>query len=329
VGRTARCFVCGSKAVAYVPYLGDYLCREHFVEYFERRVLETLKTFRLVEPGDRVAVAVSGGKDSLTTLYLLKKFSGEFGIEVIGVAVDEGIAGYREYKLKALADLAERLGVRIFIGRFEDYFGLTLDEAVGVLKEKGFEYKPCSVCGVFRRYVMNKLARELGATKLATGHNLDDEVQVFVMNALKAHIEGVVREGITSVAGGEGLVPRIKPLYFVTEKEVLTYTLLKGIQTPFVECPYIAYALRHPVRHWVNEVEDKAPGFKYRILAVKELARKALPQPPGGAQKCVVCGEPSSKPVCKACLFRAYLDPEFAAKLGGLKLISRLRDEDV
>ncbi len=322
MGRTAKCFVCGSKAVAYVPYLGEYLCKEHFIEYFERRVFETLRSFKLVAPGDRVAVAVSGGKDSLTTLYLLKKFSGKLGFEVFGVAVDEGIAGYREYKLQALSALAEELGVRIFVGRFEDYFGMTLDEAVKRLKEKGMEYKPCSVCGVFRRYVMNKLARELGATKLATGHNLDDEVQVFVMNALKAHVEGVEREGIASATVGEGLVPRIKPLYFITEKEVLTYTLLRGIHTPFVECPYIVYALRHPIRRWINAVEDKAPGFKYRILAVKELSRKKLPETLEGAQKCRVCGEPSSKPVCKACIFRAYLDPGFAGRVEKHKLIS-------
>ncbi|QOJ79470.1 TIGR00269 family protein [Infirmifilum lucidum] len=326
MGRTAKCFVCGSKAVAYVPYLGEYLCKEHFIEYFERRVYETLRSFKLVAPGDRVAVAVSGGKDSLTTLYLLRKFSGRMGFEVFGVAVDEGIAGYREYKLQALSALAEELGVRIYVGRFEDYFGITLDEAVKRLKEKGMEYKPCSVCGVFRRYIINKLARELGATKLATGHNLDDEVQVFVMNALKAHMEGIEREGIASATVGEGLVPRIKPLYFITEKEVLTYTLLRGIHTPFVECPYIVYALRHPIRRWINAVEDEAPGFKYRILAVKELSRKKLPEAPEGAQKCRVCGEPSSKPVCKACLFRAYLDPGFAGRVERLKLISGSRD---
>ncbi|MGC8987369.1 MAG: TIGR00269 family protein [Infirmifilum sp.] len=295
--------------------MGEYLCREHFIEYFERRVYETIRHFQLIEEGDRVAVAVSGGKDSLTTLYLLTKFSKELKSEVFGVAVDEGIAGYREYKLQALSKLANDLGVKIFIGRFKDYFDMTLDEAVERLRGKGMKIKPCSVCGVFRRFIMNKMARELGATKLATGHNLDDEVQVFVMNALKAHIEGVEREGINSRTTGEGLVPRIKPLYLITEKEVLTYTLLKGIHTPFVECPYIVYALRHPIRHWINHVEDETPSFKYKVLALKELTRKLLPKPLEGAQRCLVCGEPSSRPVCKACLFRAYLDKDFEQRL--------------
>lgn len=307
----AKCIVCGKPAIARVSYLGDYLCREHFIEFFEKRVWETVTRFRLVEEGDKIAVAVSGGKDSLTTLYLLNKFSGRLGFSVFGVAVDEGISGYREYKLEALRKLSEKIGVEIVIGSFKEHVGMTLDEAVVRLKEKGFKIKPCSVCGVFRRYIMNKVARENGATKLATGHNLDDEVQVFVMNVLKAHIEGISREGIMTKLGEERLVPRIKPLYFTPEREVLIYSMLRNLETPFVECPYVVYALRHPVRHWINQVENELPGFKYRLMASKELFRKKLRN--GGVQtsKCIVCDEPSSKLVCKACLFRAYLNENY------------------
>jgi uncharacterized protein (TIGR00269 family) len=303
--------VCGKRTSVFVSYLGDYLCAEHFVEYFERRVFEAVSHFRLVREGDRVAVAVSGGKDSLTTLYLLSKFSGRLGVEVFGIAVDEGIAGYREHKLDALRRLADELGVEVFVGSFKSYFGFTLDEAVNVLRERGYVVKPCSVCGVFRRYVMNAIARERGASRLATGHNLDDEVQVFVMNALKSHVDGILREGIVSEEVGALLVPRIKPLYFIPEKEVLAYTLIKGIYTPFVECPYIVYAMRRPVRRWVNEVEDEDPGFKYRLLASKELARKKIKAPRKQPTYCRVCGEPSANPVCKTCLYRAYLDENY------------------
>ena len=307
--------VCGKPALARVSYLGGHLCGEHFVEYFEARVKRTVERFGLVVPGDRVAVAVSGGKDSLTTLYLLNKFSREMGFTVFGVAVDEGIRGYREYKLEALRRVAERIGVGIVVGSFKEHVGMTLDEAVVRLREKGFKIKPCSVCGVFRRYVMNRVARESGATKLATGHNLDDEVQVFVMNALKAHFEGMSREGIITRLGEPGLVPRIKPLYFVPEKEVLIYSMVRGLDTPFVECPYVVHALRHPVRHWINRVEEEDRGFKYRLLASKEIFRKKISMPPGRTSKCIVCGEPSSKPVCKACLFRAYLDRKYKEKV--------------
>ena len=311
------CMVCGGRASVYVPYLGGHLCGRHFVEWFEGRVRETVERFGLIVEGDRVAVAVSGGKDSLALLSLLSRWSGEMGFEVFGVAVDEGIRGYREYKLEALRRLAGELGVEIRVGGFREYLGFTLDEAVEVLRRRGMEFSPCSLCGVFRRYVMNRVAREYGATKIATGHNLDDEVQVYVMNLLKAHLEGVVREGIASVEGGEGLVPRIKPFYFVREKETLTYALLRGIWTPFVECPYVVYALRHVVRHWVNRVASGDGEFKYRLLASKEAVRGLLGASGRRAGRCVVCGEPSSKPVCKACLFRAYVDRGYARLVRG------------
>lgn len=287
--------------------MDEYLCSEHFVEYFERRVRAALEWYRMVERGDRVAVAVSGGKDSLTTLYLMTKFSGELGYEVFGIAVDEGIAGYREFKLEALRNFSDKLGVRVHVVSFKELFGLTLDEAFKALVERGLEVKPCAVCGVFRRYALNKAARELGAKKLATGHNLDDEVQVFVMNLLKAHIDGVVREGVVSEPGEEAFVPRIKPLYFIPEKEVLAYTLIKGIHTPFVECPYIVYALRHPVRRWLNAVGSEDPGMKYRVLAMKEVFRNVLPPPPKTLGRCRVCGEPTSHRVCRACELKAYI----------------------
>lgn len=290
-----------------VSYLGEALCSEHFAEYFEKRVRTALEWFRMVERGDRVAVAVSGGKDSLTTLYLLSRFSEELGYEVFGIAVDEGIAGYREFKLEALRSFAEKLGVSLHVVSFRELFGVTLDEVFEVLARRNLEVKPCAVCGVFRRYALNKAARELGAAKLATGHNLDDEVQVFVMNVLKAHIDGIEREGVVSEPGEDALIPRIKPLYFIPEKEVLAYTLIKGIHTPFVECPYIVYALRHPVRRWLNAIESEDPQVKYRVLAVKEIFRNSLPSPSKKLGLCEICGEPTSHRVCRACELKSYL----------------------
>ena len=305
------CYICEEKAVIKVPYLGEYLCREHFIEYFERKFKLTLIHYSLIKPGDKVAVAVSGGKDSLTTLYLLKKFSHELRFDVFGIAINEGITGYREYKLDALKEISRKMNIRIVIASFKEFFNMTLDDMVNILREKKFEIKPCSICGVFRRYVMNKVAREYGATKLATGHNLDDEIQVYVMNVLKGHFDGIVRETISTPAGEKGLVPRIKPLYFLTEKEILVYTLIKGIKSPFVECPYVIYALRHPVRRWINKVEESIEGFKYKVLTIKELYRGSIGTIQRRTMLCKICGEPSSKTICKTCDYRAYLDPQY------------------
>ncbi len=317
-----ECSICGNKPVYHYRDLGISLCKRHFVEYFEKRVFETLKRFKLVKAGELVAVAVSGGKDSLTTLYLLNKFSKILDFEVIGLAVDEGIKGYREYKLEALRKFAEKISVDFIVASFKEYFGATLDDMVLVLEKKRFEYKPCTVCGVFRRYIINLKARELGASKVATGHNLDDEIQVFLMNMLRAGLKNMAREGIvTGLHEHPKLVPRIKPLYFCREREVLAYSILRNIETPFVECRYVVYAFRDKIRRWINKVESLDPGVKLNLLASKEIISNLLQNSKYGKGiigTCRVCGEPSSGDICKACFFRDYL---------GLGISRTLRNE--
>ena len=307
----ASCDICGEKAVYYYRDFDIHLCSKHFAARFEKCVFETIKRFKLVSSKDLIAVAVSGGKDSLTTLYLLKKFSKKFGYEVLGLAVDEGIAGYREYKLQALKNFAKKIDVEIVIASFKDYFGATLDQMVSILKEKGFEYKPCTVCGVFRRYIINMKARELGATKVATGHNLDDEIQVFLMNMLRAGLKNIARESIvTGLRAHQKLIPRVKPLYFCREKEVLAYSIIKNIETPFVECNYVIYAIRNKIRAWLNEYESECPSSKLKILAAKEIITNLLRKTKyaeGVIGTCNICGEPASGQICKACFFRKYL----------------------
>ena len=305
------CTLCGEKAVMSSSYLQAYLCREHFIEYFEKRVKLTINILGLIRPGERVAVAVSGGKDSLTALYLLSKFSKDMEYEVFGLAIDEGIKGYSDLRIKCLKDHARNIGVELYIVSFKEFFGASLDEIVKLLKEKGFEYKPCSVCGVFRRYIMNKFARELKADKLATGHNLDDEIQVFLMNAIRGAIPNIVREGaITEYSTHKKMVPRIKPLYFIPEKESLIYSKLVGLNV-FLEakCPYVIHSMRHPVRRWLNKMEWERPLTKYRIMATKEVIASMLGkvETKRSIGTCEVCGEPSSTAICKACFYKNYL----------------------
>ena len=305
------CGFCSKRAVAHSPYLHAYLCKDHFISYYEERVKLTIKKFNLIKPGDRVAVAVSGGKDSLTMLYLLTKFSGNMKYELFAITIDEGIKGYSDVRVMNLKKNAGKMGIELYVTSFKEEIGMSLDEATEVLKKKGFEYKPCTVCGVFRRYLMNKTARELGATKLATGHNLDDEAQVFLMNALRGALPNIIREGlITEYALHEKMVPRIKPLYFIPEKETLIYSKLIGLDVFLeAECPYVIYSMRHPLRHWLNKLEWKTPYTKYKVIATKELILSLLRDKRGREHigTCKVCGEPSSTYICKTCFYKGYL----------------------
>ncbi|MEM1509451.1 MAG: TIGR00269 family protein [Thermofilaceae archaeon] len=259
-----------------------------------------MEKFKLFKPGDRVAVAVSGGKDSLTLLYLLSKYRDRLGVELVAVLVDEGISGYREYKQLAAEKYARAWGVRLCVTSFKEGFGFTLDEVVFALMMEGLSVKPCSACGVFRRYLLNRIALDLGADKLATAHNLDDEAQAFLMNAIQANLTAFLKEGIVDIKAHELLVPRVKPFYFTPEKEVMTYALLHTIESPYVECPYIVYSIRNVVRRWLNYIELEDPMVKYRVLALKELLT-GICKEVSDFRTCKICGMPSSGDLCKAC----------------------------
>lgn len=214
--------------------------------------------------------------------------------------MDEGISGYREYKQLTAEKYAHAWGVELYVTSFKEGFGFTLDEAVFALMMEGLSVKPCSACGVLRRYLLNRTALDLGADKLATAHNLDDEAQAFLMNAIQANLTAFSREGIVDAKVHGLLVPRVKPFYFAPEKEVMAYALLHAIESPHVECPYIVYSIRNAVRRWLNYIELEDPLVKYRALVLKELLT-GIYKKEGDFRTCRICGMPSSRDLCKAC----------------------------
>ena len=126
---------------------------------------------------------------------------------------------------------------------------------------KILDVKPCTICGVFRRYLLNKKSKDLGFTRLATGHNLDDECQSIMMNQFKNNIQASARLGPrVGVKENKSFVQRIKPLYLCTEKEVTTYAFVNNLLEEFIECPNVAKSYRAQVRDMLNDFEQKFPG---------------------------------------------------------------------
>lgn len=290
---------CKSKKVIALPS-GEKLCKKHFLKYFEDKVYRTIRTYELIDGEEFLGVAVSGGKDSLTVLSLLKKLSEHNPkIKVGAIAINEGISGYRDETIVTAREFCEKIDVPLHVYSYEEEFGMPLDEIL-----KNIDVKPCSICGIFRRYLLNKKAKELGFTKLATGHNLDDEAQSIMMNQFRNDQKASARLGPKAgVKEQEGFIQRVKPLYLCTEKEVTTYAFLTGILDKFTECPNVSKSYRAEVRDMLNQFEHKFPGTKYAIVnsflqvlpTLKEL-HKGEPM-----QYCKECGEPASKEVCNAC----------------------------
>lgn len=308
---------CSNKPVIEL-IAGEKLCKNHFVEYFEGKVFKTIRQFDLIGKEEHLGVALSGGKDSLTLLHLLSKLSKQNPkIKLTAIAINEGIHGYRDKTLVTAGKFCRKNNVPLHIYSYEEEFGMPLDSML-----KTLDVKPCTICGIFRRYLLNKKSRELGFTKLATGHNLDDEAQSIVMNQFKNNIRASARLGPkagisdagtvlnTSSAGNKNFVQRVKPLYLCTEKEVTVYAFINNFMDDFNECPNVAKSYRAQVRDMLNNFENENPGTKYAIInsflqvlpGLKERFKN------GEANSCKECGESASKDKCNACIFAEKLE---------------------
>jgi len=166
---------------------GKKLTKNEFISYFENKVFKTIKTHNLIKQNEKICVALSGGKDSITTLFLLHKFLKKRNLEknIFAILIDEGISNYREYTINFAKNFCKKLEVELNIQSYKKNFKTSQDENVKILKEKNKNISPCNICGTFRRALLNKFARELKADKIATGHNLDDESQTIMLNIFK------------------------------------------------------------------------------------------------------------------------------------------------
>ena len=305
-----NCHKCQNTAVMTLQH--GNLCKNHFIDYFEDKVFKTINKFQLIGRNEKLCVAVSGGKDSLTVLYLTKKYLEKNNLptdNLCALAVDEGIDKYREHTLVDLNKFCSEHSIPLTIVSFQEELGKTLDQAYPIIN-KDANKKPCNVCGVWRRYLLNKHAKKLGATKVITGHNLDDEAQAIIMNIFKANTKLAGRLGpISGVEEHDLFVQRVKPLYFCAEKEVRLYALLKNFQIQFTECPYSKEGYRHHIQEMLNEFEHKYKGTKQGIVNSFLAMLPLLKDQEKGSfsetiQQCNRCQEASNKEVCNACLMK-------------------------
>lgn len=285
---------CGRKAIYYRRWEGRYYCSRCLSRQVERRFKKTISDNNLFRKSEKIAVALSGGKDSSVLLCLFRKFFSHMNI--FAITIDEGIRGYRDKSLLSAKKLTKKLGVKHYVFSFRKEFGLGMDN----IKTK----KYCSYCGVLRRYLLNKKARGLGADKLAVAHNLDDEAQSVMMNLVRGDFSRFQRLGAFPVlVRDKKFVPRIKPLRDIPEKELMLYALANGIN--FYQgagCLYSHDNVRRDIQAVINNLEEKYPGTKLQIVNFYDRIRPMIIQRTGRKiRHCSECKEPSSQDVCKAC----------------------------
>jgi len=261
----------------------------------EKKVRETIDGYDLINKKDKVVVALSGGKDSSSILYILKKL----GYDVHGLMIDLHLGKWSEIHKKNMLAFCEKYEIPLMVVDLKKEIGQGICFVKAVLKKKR-GLTGCMVCGIIKRWILNKWAKKLGADVLVTGHNLDDEVQNVLMNFLKGNVMLGARSGPTT--GGEridGFVQRVKPLFFIPESEIRKFAESKKFKILYDRCPCAFETYRVETRDWMKNISDKEK------LAIVEGFQKIVPslrkKKVGDIKVCKKCGEISSGGICKAC----------------------------
>jgi len=272
------------------------LSKKEFNEKLFSRIEKLIEDYKLVEKDDFIAIALSGGKDSVLTLHALANYqkSVKFDFDLVAISVDEGIKGYRQAGINSAIANAKELDIELIQKSFKEELSFTLDDSYSYFKSA------CIPCGVFRRTILNKTSHSIGADKIATGHNLDDEIQSFLMSFARADTLKFSKFGPKLNQIHPKLIPRIKPLWNTREKDVGTWAIMNNINIHLDECPYSHLSLRAKTKNFLNNMESEYPGSK---LAIMESFKKSfnIKTPRAVLNECEKCGEPTSATVCKAC----------------------------
>ncbi len=297
------CNKCNKNSSVYFrEYSGERLCKRCFLNSIERKVQRTINKFSMIKFGDHVAVATSGGKDSLVLLSILKSIiDASRGITMSAITIDEGIAGYRDESLKIVSEFCSKLDVSLTVLSYDQLFGTHMDEAMKL--RPSAKLTSCSICGTFRRRAIDLAAEQIGANVVATAHNLDDEIQTFMINLFSGDVNRIGWNQASSIYK-TGYMKKIKPLAETYAREIVFYALLKGIPFQSEQCPYMNESIREEIRQFLNDLEKAHPGIKYNTYKsttdISALIRN-VGDPVNMRQACEKCGRDSTEQICSVC----------------------------
>ena len=298
------CTRCNINEIVYHRgYSGEYLCRGCFLFSIEDKTKKCINKYSMLKYQDKVAVAVSGGKDSLSLLYILNQiYRTRDYVEIIAVTIDEGIPGYRDESLTITKAFCSKIGIENRVLKFSDVFGVEMEEVLS--KRPSEKFSSCSFCGTFRRRAIDLVSESIGATVIATGHNLDDQLQTFLINLLSGDVDRIGWIYPEPVEYGSKNIKKIKPFVEIYEHELVFYALQRGIPFQSEECPHKNESVRTDLRNFLNTLEINHPGIKYNAFNSAIKISKYLKLETIGLQtrkSCSSCGRDSSSSICSVC----------------------------
>ncbi len=291
ISAMKRCNTCGKDAYVVLRSPKMALCKEHFQEYFERRVESTIKRYHMMDNVNKLLVAVSGGKDALALVISLKNLGYDFDC----LHINLGIASYSEKSENIAKKQCEILNKKLHVVDLRSLVG----KGIGEVRTRR---KVCSYCGLTKRYIMNKFAWDMGYDALATGHNLDDEASFIFSNIIHWNVELLARQGPV-LGEGKKLVRKIKPLYEISEFMIEKYADIFGIEYQKESCPYSTGAKSIDYKKIINRIEDSSPGTKIGFVRGFLKNRDLFKAEEMELKECKICGMPTTSDICSFCRF--------------------------
>ena len=292
------------ESLYYRAYSGEYLCKKCFLRSIESKAAKTISKYSMIEYGDKVAVGVSGGKDSLSLLYVLKMLFDQHpnnGNELVAVTIDEGIKGYRDESLQIVKDFCAQLNIESKVLSYQSLFGIDMDQAM--VQRSSQKISSCSMCGTFRRRAIDIAAETVEADIVATAHNMDDQLQTFMINLLAGDVERIGWIYPEPVQYTQTGMKKVKPFVEIYEYEIAFYALQRDIPFQSEECPYMNESIRTDLREFFNRLERDHQGIKYNayrsMIKISKVLRSSMP--PSQTKKCSRCARVSTGDICSVC----------------------------
>jgi cytoplasmic tRNA 2-thiolation protein 1 len=292
-----KCDYCENSAVYTRKYSGQKLCSKCFSNSIVRKTAKTISKHKMIKNDELVAVAVSGGKDSLALLKIIHEMSSSHNFRIKAITIDEGIPGYRNEALEIVEKFCGELNVEHKVYSYKDLFELTLDEALNMRENE--KTSSCSICGTLRRRAIDYAAKDIGADVIATGHNLDDTLQTFVINMLSGDTNKI---GWMDPDTSSNSLRKIKPFCEIYESEIVFYAFTNDIPFQSEPCPHMNEGIRTEIREFLNSLEKQHSGIKNNlyqsILRVSSIVKETNYKE---KTVCKKCGNNCTGEVCSVC----------------------------
>jgi uncharacterized protein (TIGR00269 family) len=289
-----RCIKCKEKAVIELRRHNAAYCAPHYLDFFRNQVSRNVRRHHMFTHKDRLLLAISGGKDSLALWDVLLAL----GYQVTGLHVDLGIENYSSHSLETTKAFAQRAGPGLVVVDLAKEYGLNVSQLSKALRRVA-----CSGCGLSKRYIFNRVARERSFDVLVTGHNLDDEAATLLGNVLHWQLGYLARQSPVLESTHPRLVKKVKPLYTLTERETASYALLRGIEYVEEECPYATGASSILYKGTLNHIEVESPGSKQQFVDgfLQRLRPSIQRNERVELHGCARCSEPTTTESCAFC----------------------------